>query len=83
MIVTDEEMPCKNGSDALREIKAMFAAGELDWPPCPMVIVTGDTDAESEVRFKEAGAVRVLHKPLAKPQLRGTLLEVGVMGAAE
>ena len=79
LIVSDQEMPKMNGSDAIQAIRALFQADQLAWPRCPMVIATGDTSDESKGDYIKAGAACVLHKPVGVAALKEVLVSCGVV----
>ena len=79
LILTDQEMPNKNGDEALREITSCFDAGEVTWR-CPLVAVTGHGDCDEVIDMMfNAGATRVLPKPVSRYSFRAELKKHGLL----
>uniref|UniRef100_A0A0G4I1I1 histidine kinase n=1 Tax=Chromera velia CCMP2878 TaxID=1169474 RepID=A0A0G4I1I1_9ALVE len=86
LIIFDNNMPGLSGPQAAQKIRAHFRAfqntaqkpeGESGnsgclSPPC-MVGCTGDVSEETRAAFFEAGALKVLHKPIRKETLEEAL----------
>ena len=79
LILTDHEMPHKNGDLAMEELKAHFQSSDATWR-CSMVAVSGNGSEGWLIdRLKDVGATMVLCKPLSRPTLRETLQVHGVL----
>jgi putative two-component system response regulator len=64
MILLDVEMPVMNGYETLRALKNNLSTTEI-----PVIFVTGNTDAGSELQGLELGAVDYIPKPFSAPLL--------------
>jgi CheY-like chemotaxis protein len=58
LILTDVTMPAGSGFSVLDRLKASTTTGAI-----PIIVLTGNDDAEVEARALAAGAIRVLRKP--------------------
>ncbi|MBI2902137.1 MAG: response regulator [Candidatus Methylomirabilis oxyfera] len=58
LILTDVTMPAGGGFTVLDHLKTSTTTG-----PIPIIVLTGNDDAEVEARALAAGAVHVLRKP--------------------
>ena len=59
LVITDLEMPLKDGLDLCRSIRQSALN-----PFTPVMIVTGNVDEDIKDSAKAAGATGILHKPL-------------------
>ena len=58
LILTDVTMPAGSGLSVLDRLKASTTTGAI-----PIIVLTGNDDAEVEARALAGGAIRVLRKP--------------------
>lgn len=79
-LVLDMEMPVRSGIETVRWVRAEEAAGRR--PRCGIVMLSGNDDAGSEGRAREAGADRFLVKPVARETLLAALRELDAPLAA-
>lgn len=66
LILTDVTMPGGSGFSVLDRLKASTTTGTI-----PIIVLTGNDDAEVEARALAGGAIRVLHKPCDNAILLG------------
>jgi uncharacterized protein (TIGR02266 family) len=64
VVLADLHMPEMNGDELCREIKS-----DPDLAGTPVILVTGERDAEDHARAVRAGADDVVHKPVNRLQL--------------
>lgn len=72
IILMDESMPRKCGTQATKEIRDMEASGRLSRRR-PIIAVTAVVSTKAQAQFKQAGADDFLAKPLSLAKLRDTL----------
>lgn len=72
VILMDESMPRKCGTQATKEIREMEADGRLSRRR-PIIAVTAVVNPQAQAQFKQAGADDFLAKPLSMAKLRDTL----------
>jgi len=68
LILTDVTMPAGSGFSVLDRLKASTTTGAI-----PIIVLTGNHDAEVEARALAAGAMRVLRKPCDNTVLLGCI----------
>lgn len=66
LVVTDLRMPCIDGIEVLKEVKAMDATVEV-------IILTGDADKNAAIQALRMGAFDLLEKPIRKIELVETV----------
>ena len=69
LVITDIQMPLKNGLEVAKEIKAMR-------PHTPVIVVTAYSNANLFISSIETGVDRYILKPISIPNLYGSLQSV-------
>ena len=69
LVITDIQMPLKNGLEVAKEIKAMS-------PHTPVIVVTAYSNANLFISSIETGVDRYILKPISIPNLYGSLQSV-------
>jgi DNA-binding response OmpR family regulator len=77
VIVLDINLPAGSGFDILRKLRTSKKTEQI-----PVVIVSGDSDVETEFAAKELGAAEFLHKPLDPARLHAILKRLLAAGEA-
>jgi len=68
LILTDVTMPAGSGFSVLDRLKESTTTGAI-----PIIVLTGNDDAEVEARALAGGAIRVLRKPCDNAVLLGCI----------
>lgn len=69
LLILDLEMPTVRGPDILRALRS-----SPEWRDLPAIVVTGHDDPQRRLEAFEAGADRVLVKPVRAHELKGAIL---------
>jgi two-component system, chemotaxis family, chemotaxis protein CheY len=73
IVFMDLTMPNMNGKEALAEIKKLS-------PKTIVVMVTADRQRETKNELLEAGAAKVMHKPVDMDELRDAMTQLAFEG---
>ncbi|OIP31745.1 hypothetical protein AUK22_00735 [bacterium CG2_30_54_10] len=65
LLITDLNMPCMNGKELLRSIKASPRMNHI-----PVVVISSQANPALELELTEIGADKVLHKPISPELLK-------------
>lgn len=70
IVITDNQMPEKNGIDVIEEINEL----EIDNKP-DFILVTGDRNIELSKKANELGIFRILNKPIEERDILNAIIQ--------
>jgi len=74
LIIMDIIMPLMDGVDAIRDIRRLEV--NRGWKRTPILAISGEDSVETGVDAMDAGATRMLGKPVAREGLLATVREL-------
>jgi len=74
LIIMDIIMPLMDGVEAIRAIRRMEA--QTRRPPTPILAISGEGSLQTGVDSMDAGATRMLVKPITSQDIQSTVMEM-------